>query len=94
MFTKSVTSVGRGLVLIKYRSESEWTVLLGYLTISANVRCYYHAVYNNFVYRQDSAVGHLASNTVQLLQCKTLNSLSPQLWPYNSPELNSGDCEI
>jgi len=32
--------VKMGLVLIKYRSESQWRVLLGYLTISPNVRYY------------------------------------------------------
>jgi len=26
-------------------------------------------------------------NTVQLLRCKTLNFISPELWPHNSPEL-------
>jgi len=36
---------------------------------------------NNFVFQQDSAQVHLAFNTVQLLQCKTLNFLSPELWP-------------
>jgi len=84
--------VKMGVVLIKHRSESQWTVLLGYLTISTNVRCYYHFIYNNSVLQQDSALVHLAFNTVQLLQCKTLNFLSPELWPRNlrnSPELNS-----
>jgi len=45
MFTKSVTvlvAVSKmEVVLVKHRSENQWTVLLGYLTISANVRCYY-----------------------------------------------------
>jgi len=35
------------VVLIKHRSESQWTGLLEYLTISTNVRCYYHVVYND-----------------------------------------------
>jgi len=35
---------------------------------------------------------HLAFSTVQLLQCKTLNFLPPELWPHNSSELNSTDC--
>jgi len=51
-------------------------------------RCYYRVVYNNFVIQQDSAPVHLALDTVQLLQCKTLNFLSPELWPRNSPMLN------
>jgi len=45
-------------------------------------------------FQQDSAPVHLALNIVQLLQCKTLNFLSPELWPCNSPELNSTDYEI
>jgi len=49
------------------------------------VRCYYRIIYNNFVFQQDGAPVHLAFNTVQLLQCKTLNFLSPELLPNNSP---------
>jgi len=37
---------------------------------------------------------HFVFITVQLLQCKTLNFLSPELWPSNSPELKSIDCKI
>jgi len=98
MFTKSVAvSVevsNMGVVLIKHRRESRSTVLLGYLTISTNVKCYYRVVYNNFVFQQDSALVHLSFNTVQLMQCKTLNFFSLELWPHNDPELNSTDCEI
>jgi len=98
MFTKSVTVSlavsNMGVVLIKHRSESQWTVLLGYVTISTNVRCSYRVIYNNFVIQQDSAPVHLAFNTIQLLQCKTLNFLSPELWHHNSPEINSTDDEI
>jgi len=49
---------------------------------------------DNFVFQQDSAPVHLEFNTVSLLQCKTLNSLSPELWPRNSPELNYTDYKI
>jgi len=99
MFTKSVTvsdAVSKmGVVLIKHRSGSQCTVLPGYLTISTNVNCDYCFVYNSFVFQHDSALVHLAFNTVQLLQCKTLNFVSPDLsWPNNSPELSSTDCEI
>jgi len=45
-----------GVVLIKHRSESQWTVLLEFLTISTNVMCYYCVIYNNFVFQQDSAL--------------------------------------
>jgi len=70
-------SVGRGVILIKHKSESQWTVLLIYLSISTNIKCCYRIVYNNFVFQQVTAQVHLAFNTVQLLQCKTLNFLSP-----------------
>jgi len=90
----SVTVTKIGVVLVKHRSESQWTVLLGYLTISTNVRCYYCIIYNNFVFQQDSAPVHLAVKTVQLLQGKTVNFLSPELRPNQSLELNSTDCEI
>jgi len=94
MFTKSVTaSVALSktdFFLIKHSSESQWTVFLGYLTISTNVRCYYRVFYNNFVFQQDSALAHLAFNTVKLLQRKTLNFPS-KLRPRNSPELSSID---
>jgi len=56
-------------------------------------RCYNRIVDNNFVFQQDSGLVHLAFNTVPLLQCKTLNFLSPELWPHNSPDLNSTDRE-
>ena len=37
---------------------------------------------------------HIEFNTVQVLQCKNINFLSPELWPRNSPELNSTDYKI
>jgi len=69
-----------------------WDILL----FQQNVLCYYLVVYNNFVLQQASAPVHLTFNTVQLLQCKTLNFISTalQLWPHNSPELNFTDCKI
>ena len=50
-------AVKMGVVLIKHRSDSQWTVLLGHLTISTHVKCYYRVVYNNFVFQQNSAPG-------------------------------------
>jgi len=41
-------------------------------------KCNNQVVYN-FVFQQDSALVNLAFNTVQLLQCKILNFLSPEL---------------
>jgi len=81
-------SLKLGVLLIPHRSESEWTVLLGYLTISTNVRRYYCVVCNNFVVQQDNAPVHLAFNTVQLLQCKTLNFFfSPSYAPLTVKSL-------
>ena len=85
--------VKMGVAPIKHRSESQWTVLLRYLTMSTNVRCNYRVVYYNFVFQQDESPVHLVFNTVQLLQCKNLAFLSPELWPHNSPELNSTNYE-
>jgi len=65
-----------------------------YLTISTNVRCYYHVVCEILSFSNTVHPVHLAFNTVLLLQHKTLNFLSPKLWPHNSPELNSTDYEI
>ena len=89
---------------VKNRSCSyqaqQWKSMANIAGISTNVRCCYPVVYNNFVFQQDhvllkdSGLAHLAFNTVQLLQCKTLNFLSAELWPRNSPEHNSTDYEI
>jgi len=49
---------------------------------------------DNLVFPQDSAPVDLAFNTVQLLQCRTLNFLSPELWSHDSAELNSTDYKI
>jgi len=49
---------------------------------------------DSFVSQEDSALVHLSFNTVQLQQCKTINFLSPKLWPHNSTELNSTNYEI
>jgi len=56
-------------------------VSLGYLTILTNVRCYYHIIYNNFIFQEDGAPGAscIQHSLVELLQCKTLNFLSREL---------------
>jgi len=60
------------------------------ITEISGVRC---VVDDNIVFQQDTRV-HFAFNTVQLLQCKTVNFLFPELWHRNSPELNSTDYKI
>ena len=54
---------------------SQWTVLLGYVTISTSVRRYYQVVYNDFVFQEDSAscVQHSPTAAVQ-------NSQLPFSW--------------
>jgi len=47
-----------------------------------------------FVFQQDSAPAHSARKTVQLLQQQTLEFISPDLWPPNSPDLNPVDYRI
>jgi len=51
-------------------------------------------IQDNFVFQQDSALVYLEFNTVQLLQCKTLDFVSHKLWLRDSPEFNSTDSEI
>jgi len=93
MFTKFVTvSVAVSkmeVVLHQAWSESWWTVRYPTVVTTEHV-----SIDGNFVFQQDSALVHLAFNTVQLLQCKTLNFLSLEVWPCNRPELNSTDYEI
>jgi len=79
-----------GVVLIKHKNESKWTLLLGYVTISKMLDAMIASFCNNFVIQQDSALVHLAFNTVQMLQCETLNFLSREL----TVQLNSTYCEI
>jgi len=51
-------------------SESQWTVLMGYLTISTSVDCRRYQTHHRwqFFFQEDSALVHCACNTVQLLQ--------------------------
>jgi len=46
------------------------------------------------MFQQDSAPAHRARKTIKLLQWETPASISPDLWPPNSPDLNPVDCEI
>jgi len=46
-------------------SESQWTVLMGYVTITTNVDAIKHSTDDNFSFRKTV---HCACNTVQLLQ--------------------------
>jgi len=56
-----------GIVLRQAWSKSQWTVLMGYLTTSTNLR---HAIKHitdyNFFFQEDSAQVHCMCNTIQL----------------------------
>jgi len=68
IITPATRSIKIGVVLHRALSESQWTVLLGYLVISKML-----AVDDNFVFQQVRALVHSACNIIQLLQCTTLN---------------------
>ena len=41
-----------------------------------------------FVFQQDNALAHRARDTVELLYRETLQFISSDMWPANSPDLN------
>ena len=47
-----------------------------------------------FIFQQDSAPAHRASETISLLERETPVFISPDLWPPNSPDLNPVDYKI
>jgi len=47
-----------------------------------------------FVLQQDSVPAHRARETIKLLQRETPAFISPDLWPPNSPDLNTVDNKI
>ena len=49
---------------------------------------------NTFVFQRDSSFAHRAREAVQLLKQETSDSIYPDLWPPNSPDLNSVDYRI
>jgi len=76
----SVTVLKNGSCSCQVLSESQQTVLMGYLTISTNVRCYQaHCGWQFCLSAREC--------TVQLLQCKILDFLV-SYDALNSPELN------
>ena len=40
------------------------------------------------MFQQDSAPTHRVHDTIELLERKTPDFISPDLWPSNSPDLN------
>ena len=49
---------------------------------------------DTFVFMQGNAPVHRACETIQLLQREMLNFIGPDLWPPNSPNLNSVDFKV
>jgi len=49
---------------------------------------------DTFVCQQNIAPAHHARDTIQLLQTETPEFIGPDLWPYNSPDLNPVDYKI
>jgi len=47
-----------------------------------------------YVFQQDSTPAHRARDTVQLLQQETPEFIAPDLWPPNSPHLNTVDYRV
>jgi len=47
-----------------------------------------------FIFQQDRAPAHRARETVELLKVETPDFIPPNLWPPNSPNLNSVDYKI
>jgi len=47
-----------------------------------------------FVFQQDNAPAHRARDTVELLRCETPQFISPDMWPANSPDLNTVDDRV
>jgi len=67
------------------RSENQWTVLLGYLTISTMLVAIKHVVDDNFIFQRDSASAHC------VLKSKIRNFLSSIGVTSESSELNVTD---
>jgi len=55
-----------GIVLCRAWSKSQWTVLMGYLTISTNARRYQTGHRSQFFFQEDSTQVHCVCNTIQL----------------------------
>jgi len=53
-----------------------------------------HILGGTFIFQQDSAPAHRARETIELLSHMTPNFIGPEMWPPNSPDLNSVDYSI
>ena len=53
-----------------------------------------HLASDVFVFQQDNAPANLARATVEYLRQATPEFMSPDLWPPNSPDVNTVDYKI
>ena len=56
-----------------------------------NVFCLWYINMTSHYFQQDSAPAHRAGNTIELLRRTTPDSVAPDVWPPNSPDLNLVD---
>jgi len=64
--TESVAVQKVRVVLRQAWSKSQWTLLMGYLTISTKLSAIKHITDDNFFFQEDSAQVHCVRNTTQL----------------------------
>jgi len=85
-----------GVVLREAWSESQWTVLVGYLAISINVSSYIKHVLddNNFVFCQRSAPARGCAQHSSTAAARNSQLDFSCVMPPGSPELNSVDYKI
>jgi len=74
---------------VKVNEQCCWDILLSQQILDAIKHL---TIWWQFCFSATQRTG--VFNIVQLLQCKKLNFLSPELWPCNSPELDSTDHEV
>ena len=87
-----------GVVLIKHRVKVNeqycWDILLSQQNkmLDAIIASFTTMLFFSKTVHQCTV--HIAFIIVQLIQCKPLSFLYSDLWPGNSPELNSTDYDI
>jgi len=94
-FTKFVVMSQKWeLFFVEPQVKSQWTALVGYLTISTKRWLLLSALSTTilFAFQQHNSCmyQHMVHTTVQQLLRKAINFIFPELWP-RQPELNSID---
>ena len=83
-----------GVVFRRSRHENKQCILLGCSSSTETAASDSTCFRENFIFQQDSAPAHRARETLKLLRRETPDFISPDFWPPNSPDLNSGDYAI